>query len=316
MTRSLPVVSTLLLCALSFACAPNEAGPYTEVSASTTSPTNPSGNESGSVTSAAEGSASTSADPTMATTTTTSTSTSDASSSTSQGCQFLNCDDMQNVMNECDNWAQDCPEGQKCAAYIAGGGGAWDALKCVDVTGTDKPGDECTSEGAATGIDSCIKGAMCWYVDQEGIGRCLALCSGTPDAPVCENGLCTISGGGELNLCLPDCDPLLQDCTGEGAACYPIADGFTCAPDASGEEGQANDPCEFINVCDAGLMCAEAALVGAGCEAGATGCCTPFCEFPDGPCPNPDQSCVQYFDPGMFPENDPLLDIGSCGVPT
>jgi hypothetical protein len=45
------------------------------------------------------------------------------------------------------------------------------------------------------------------------------------------------------------------------------------------------------------------------------GCCTPFCEFPDGACPNPDQQCVQWFDPMMLPEGDPQLDIGFCGVP-
>jgi len=219
-------------------------------------------------------------------------------------------------MLECDNWAQDCPEGQKCTAYIAGGGG-WNALKCVDVTGTDEPGDPCTSEGAVTGIDSCIEGAMCWYVNQEGVGLCVALCTGDPEAPVCsDKGLCTISGLAILNLCLPSCDPLLQDCPGPAGFCYPIADSFTCAPDASGDEGQANDPCEFINVCDEGLMCAEAALVGAGCEPGRAGCCTSFCKFPDAPCPNPDQQCVQYFDPADLPADDPWLDIGVCGVPS
>jgi hypothetical protein len=81
-----------------------------------------------------------------------------------------------------------------------------------------------------------------------------------------------------LNLCLSSCDPLLQDCLNDAEVCYPINDGFTCAPDASGEEGQANDSCEFINVCDKGLMCADAAFVGVRLRAvPATGCCTPFC---------------------------------------
>ena len=217
---------------------------------------------------------------------------------------------------ECDNWAQDCPEGQKCTAYIAGGGSAWDSLKCVEVTGTDQPGDPCTSEGAVSGVDSCIKGAMCWGVNQEGMGTCVALCTGSVEAPVCaDKGLCTISQFSILILCLRSCDPLLQDCANPAEACYPIGDSFDCAPDASGDEGQANDPCEFINVCDKRLMCADVAFVGMGCAQGSTGCCTPFCEFPGGACPNPDQSCVQYFDPAQFPANDPLLDIGVCGVP-
>ena len=77
---------------------------------------------------------------------------------------------------------------------------------------------------------------------------------------------------------------------------------------------QANDSCAAINVCDKGLMCADAAFVGTGCL-DVFGCCTPFCKFPGGACPNPDQQCVQYFDPMQLPENDPQLGIGVCGLP-
>jgi len=296
----------------------------TTSTSSTTSAT--SGNQSGAATSA-PGSASatnqTTSDhgPTMASTASTTSTTTESITNpwtgwNDESCSFLACEDVSNVENECDNWAQDCPEGQKCVPYIAGGGSAWDALKCVDVTGDDQPGEACTSEGAASGVDSCIEGAMCWGVDIEGVGTCVGLCTGTPDAPVCEHeGSCTISAESIIILCIPPCDPLLQDCPHPSDACYPINEGFTCAPDASGEEGQANDPCEFINVCDEGLMCAEAALVGVGCEPGSTGCCTPFCAFPGGACPNPDQQCVQYFEPAMLPPNDPWLDIGVCGLP-
>ncbi len=172
------------------------------------------------------------------------------------------------------------------------------------------------AKSVAEGLDSCVKGAICWGVDMDGNGTCVAQCGGGPEAPVCpEDGDCTISSGGFLNLCLPVCDPLLQDCNG-GDACYPIGDDFMCAPDASGDVGKANDPCEFINVCEAGLICGDPAFVGAGCPMGSQGCCTPFCGFPDGACPNPDQECVQWFDPAMLPEGDPLLDIGACGVPS
>jgi hypothetical protein len=319
MTRSRLLASTLLLGALAIGCTINNASNETEASTSTstTSATNPSGSQSGSVTSApgsaTDGTVSDST-PTMATATTTS-GTSDGTSSTGEPCSFLNCDDMMSDFNECDQWAQDCPEGQKCTAYIAEGTGTWDATKCVEVTGADKPDDKCTSKGFVSGIDSCIKGAMCWGLDMDGVGTCVALCSGSPDAPLCEYGFCTIASGGALSLCLANCDPLLQDCHHPGEVCYPVAEGFSCAPDDLGEEGQANDPCEFINSCDKGLMCADAAFVGAGCMPGVTGCCTPFCKFPDGPCPNPDQQCVQYFDPAQLPDNDPWLDIGVCGVP-
>ena len=124
-----------------------------------------------------------------------------------------------------------------------------------------------------------------------------------------------------MNLCIPDCDPLLQDCPSFGYACYPNSnDRFTCVLDLSGEDGKVNDPCfldcDFDCLCNAGLMCATAAFVGMGCEAeDPPGCCTPFCALPDGSCPDADQECVQYFDPEQLPVDDPKLDIGVCGLP-
>lgn len=258
--------------------------------------------------------------PTMATTTLPGPATTTDTASTGEACT-LDCEDMPaGEVIECDNWAPDCPEGQKCAAYIPAGSNSFDASKCVEVTGTGEPGDKCTSKGGATGSDSCVKGAMCWYYDMDQVGTCIALCTGTPAVPICEAGSrCAVSGA--LNLCIPDCDPLLQDCPGFGHACYADSEGgFSCVLDLSGDEGQANDPCalncDFDCSCDAGLMCATAAFVGMGCEAmDPPGCCTPFCTFPDGSCPNADQGCVQYFDPKQLPVDDPRLDIGLCGLP-
>src|SRR5262245_29604034 len=44
------------------------------------------------------------------------------------------------AVSECDPWAQDCPEGEKCVAYGSTGGN-WDANKCVLVTGDGQQGD-------------------------------------------------------------------------------------------------------------------------------------------------------------------------------
>jgi hypothetical protein len=316
MTRARILATGLFASPLTLGCAPDNGGNTTQGATTSTTATT-SGDGSGSVTSA-PGSATdgTGTDSPPTTTATTSTSGTTATSSTGEPCDFLNCDDMMKAMNECDIWAQDCREGQKCTAYIAGGGGAWNSTKCVDVTGADQPGEKCTTDDVASGIDSCIKGAMCFYVDEEGVGTCLALCTGGPEAPLCAAGFfCPIAGDGVLNLCIPSCDPLLQDCLQQDHACYPTHDTFICIPDGSGDEGQANDPCEFVNVCDEGLMCGETGFVGAGCTPGVIGCCTPFCKFPDGPCPNPDQQCVQYFDPMQLPVDDPSLDIGVCGLP-
>lgn len=314
---TLLVLSRALLCGLMAAgCGPKAAAPeWSETS---------SGSGSGAVTSAGDtGTSSTSGvQPTSSTTgdpcATAGCGTEGSSSSTT--CTFLGCDsdDDTGTSASCDPFVQDCPEGQKCAPVISDGGSAWDVARCVPVNGDGQPGDDCVSESVAEGLDDCAEGVMCWDVDINGNGVCVEQCSGSGRAPFCSNmASCTIFSDVVVNLCLASCSPLLQDC-GEGLACYPVSNSFTCAPDASGDEGQADDPCEFINVCDPGLICAEAGFVGAGCPEGSMSCCTPFCDLSKpAACPNPDHECVAYFDPMDIPGN-PLdaADIGVCGLPS
>jgi hypothetical protein len=229
---------------------------------------------------------------------------------TSAGCSFQVCNDM--PPEGCDPYVQACPEGQKCTYVASDGGNFWDATKCVDVTGMHKPGDECTTEGT-NGTDSCIKGAVC-LIDQDGVGTCFAMCSGSFVAPTCDEMSVCAMNDGLVQICVPICNPLLQDCD-PAEACHLIGGEYHCAPDNSGDPGgKANDSCLRFDNCDKGLMCGDAAFVGMAC-ADSLSCCTPFCKFPDGPCPNPDQQCVQVFNPMELPPEDPRLDIGVCGVP-
>ncbi len=212
--------------------------------------------------------------------------------------------------NECDIWTQDCPEGEKCMPYANDGGGAWNATRCSEVTDSpDQPGDSCTVEGGGvSGIDSCDIASMCWNVDGEtNEGTCVGFCEGDANNPVCsdpDTG-CSTSNDGVLILCLPFCDPLIQDC-GEGEACYPEAIGFICSPDASGPDlGTYGDACEFLNVCDPGLYCADASGV-PGCESAA--CCSSFCDIEegDGTCPGAaeGQMCVPFWAEGESPPGE------------
>jgi len=217
---------------------------------------------------------------------------------------------------ECDVFAQDCGPGKKCTAWADNGGGAWNATKCVEVTGDKVPGDVCTTAGGGvSGMDDCEVGAMCWNVNDRNEGICVALCTGTPDAPVCDDGFaCAIANDGVLNLCLPTCDPLLQDCAGADL-CIPNGNNFLCVLDASGAGGKAGDACEALNGCDKGLVCLNTAAASSECMQGATGCCSPFCDFvkQDTMCP-PGTECVQWFDP-MDPNTPPDSDaIGVCAV--
>ena len=222
--------------------------------------------------------------------------------------------------NECDVFAQDCPDGEKCAGYDGDGDGAWDSTKCVEVVGDGQHGDGCTADGGATGFDDCAEGVMCWNVDEEGVGTCVELCTGTYEDPSCAppNTSCVIINGGSLNLCLPSCDPLLQDC-GEGEVCIgdPNSDGFICVLDASGGVAPEGTPCEFVNVCNPGLMCVSPEFFPSPDCQGSLGCCAPYCDLTDPEACSElsveSAECVPYYEPEPAPPG--LENIGVCGVP-
>ena len=215
--------------------------------------------------------------------------------------------------HRCDLWAQDCPAGTKCMLWANDGGSAWNATKCSPIDpDPDAVGEPCTVVGSGvSGIDSCDLGLMCWDVDPEtNEGVCVAHCVGDSSDPKCLEPAhhCV---GRTVQLCLPSCCPVEQDCE-EGRACYPAVDTFMCAPDASGESGAFGDPCEFLNVCDPGLFCTAPELV-PGCVG--SGCCAPFCDLGSETCSDfhPDLECVPWFEEGEAPH---LYEhTGACVVP-
>ncbi|MDC0669540.1 ribulose phosphate epimerase [Nannocystis radixulma] len=245
----------------------------------------------------------------------------DTSTTGDTTCSFV-CDTTDGNNEEgpqCDNWGQDCPDGQKCAAYANDGGFSWNSTKCVpaDPTG-GQVGDPCTVEGnGVSGIDSCGFGSMCWDVDPEnGQGLCVALCTGTPDAAQCAptGTTCVVANEGVLNLCLPQCDPLLQNCE-SGDLCLPNpldATAFVCILDASGESGTTFDPCEYGNACDAGFVCQEP-IFASECDPAAAGCCLPYCDLSEPECPGANQDCLAWFEAGMAPPG--YENVGYCGIP-
>lgn len=221
---------------------------------------------------------------------------------------------------DCDLWVQDCPQGEKCMPWANDGGVTWNSAKCVPLAEElGEPGDACTVEGSGvSGVDSCTTSSMCWNVDGEtNTGTCIGFCSGSAAAPVCDDPstACTITNEGMLILCLPSCDPLLQDCAGEGEACYGTENGYVCAPDASGEPGAYGDPCEAINACDPGLECLGAGAT-PGCASGS--CCTSFCDTSDpgasAACPGAGggQECVSAYAEGAAPPG--YEDVGYCAI--
>lgn len=211
----------------------------------------------------------------------------------------------------CDIFDQNCDPGEKCVAW-AEGGTKWNGNKCVPVTGAGVTGDPCTAEGMGlSGVDDCALGFMCWDVDTENHGTCVPLCTGSAEMPQCPDEFaCRTINEGVLEVCLPSCEPLVADCP-EGEACIPHKNTFLCITDGSGDGGALNGPCEYENGCDPGLLCTYSVTASSACDQQAGGCCQPYCQLPDGPCPNPDQVCKPVFEPNP-PDHE---DVGYCGIP-
>jgi hypothetical protein len=205
----------------------------------------------------------------------------------------------------CDPFAQDCPVGEKCMPWASDGGDTWNATRCTSVADDpSQPGDPCNVEGSATsGIDDCDFGAMCWGVDPITLdGVCIELCQGAIENPVCTlpEEQCVIANDGALTVCLPTCDPLLQDCIA-GNGCYPVNDIFACYPEGAGAYA---DACESFNGCDPGLFCAGAA--------GCSSLCDTAAGNPDAQC-GMGQSCVSWYAEGTAPPG--YENVGGCVVP-
>jgi hypothetical protein len=223
---------------------------------------------------------------------------------------------------ECDVFAQDCPLGEKCMPWANDGGSAWNATRCSPLDPSPAlPGEPCVAEGSGvSGTDDCAVASMCWDVDPDTLeGVCVAFCTGTAADPMCADPttVCLTANDGVLALCLPVCDPIVQDCI-DDQACYPANTDFVCVPDASGPDlGAYGDPCEYINACDPGLFCASSEVV-PGC-AGAVGCCSEFCDLTaadaNAQCSGvvEGQECTPWYGEDQAP---PLYEhVGACAVP-
>ncbi|NVB37333.1 ribulose phosphate epimerase [Pseudenhygromyxa sp. WMMC2535] len=225
-------------------------------------------------------------------------------STADEGTTFL-MTDVPGTEESCDPWAQDCADGEKCVAYASSGGG-WDANKCVPVMGEGQIGDSCSYAGAAEGTDDCGADSWCWDTDEEGQnGTCIPFCSGSADDPMCDAGSsCTIANDGTINVCLPTCDPLLQNCESEGNSCYWDNSGFVCA--TATEDIPTNGECGYINDCVGGNLCVDASYL-PDCAGSA------YCDTDDGECTVDGTECVAFWEEG---EEIPGLEtLGVCILP-
>lgn len=214
------------------------------------------------------------------------------------------------VIDFCDPWAQDCGEGDKCTWWASDGGTSWNATKCVEVARDPaKVGEPCVAEDGLNGVDNCDIGAMCWGVDANGDGECIGLCTGDENNPTCPDGF-QCKFGSTLALCIPECDPLAQDCSA-GNTCVPEGDAYLCVIDPEGASGGLHDPCEFVNQCDIGLFC-DLPTAASECQQDQAGCCQPYCDLDKpNPCTGAAQQCIPMSDPQPVGHEN----VGHCSVP-
>lgn len=213
---------------------------------------------------------------------------------------------------ECQLAGDDCPRGEKCVPYSMDGGSGWNATKCVpihpDPVGL---GDACEQElfngSAWTGNDNCGDDAVCFDWDPDAPGVCKGLCD--ESEPECQEpgALPYVGCQSCFCICETPCDPLGNDCPND-TMCVVTSDIAICVPDASGDEGAYQDPCEFLNVCDPGLFCAASDWV-PGCDTSTSGCCTPYCDTQAPSCPD-GTTCEPLYEDGGAPETLEL--VGMC----
>ncbi|MBV1860198.1 MAG: hypothetical protein KUG77_17425 [Nannocystaceae bacterium] len=182
----------------------------------------------------------------------------------------------------CTVWEDDgwCPRGEACRPFANDGGRTWNANRCSPIADDpDLIGDPCVVEDSAvSGFDSCEARSMCLGVDPKSLqGTCVAYCDGTEGAPVCADPTttCAVGNDGVVAVCLPSCDPMLQNC-GKGEICTgnwgEPARFFCMLPSVPYFNAAGVQPA----ACDQGNVGVSPELVD-GCLKGEP-CCTSFCD--------------------------------------
>ncbi len=141
-----------------------------------------------------------------------------------------------------------CTVGEKCAFVLDDPDTGAGYVGCV-VDGSQAIGDACTDASVAGGSDDCTAGGDCYR------GVCHEICTTVNDQ--CAVGACVTfqDALGEplpIEICLPPCDVLAQNCPGAGDGCYLAGGASVCV---GAGVGQLGDSCTAANQCSPGMVC-------------------------------------------------------------
>lgn len=152
-----------------------------------------------------------------------------------------------------------CPAGQHCV---------WegDVITCTD-DGEHGAGEDC-SDGKGCKIGVCVG------VQGSDKSVCSPHCLADLECASSQCNKLTDSKGKvcDMGVTVAQCDPLAQNCSGAGQACYAGGQGFVCLAAGSVEAGQ---PCPEDNSCKAGHACV-------GKSTGSSGVCRKVCKIGGG----------------------------------
>jgi hypothetical protein len=190
-----------------------------------------------------------------------------------------------------------CPKGDFCMS--PGDGQTY----CVDGCGIDETGcfKHCARDGYACFTSESDSLGMCLGTD--GSRECNPTASATCTNPSFGDGVCgqTAWDDQSIGRCFETCDPLEQDCSKDGTACYALIEyqGYPVCFQHQGE--QDGSSCGRTTECGEGLRCS--------CDDGSVPCtaekhCRAYCTTDgDYPCANPSYRCRPLVEGGR---------LGSC----
>ena len=207
----------------------------------------------------------------------------------------------------CDFREQNCVEGQKCAPLPDDADEDGYINRCVLRTGDKQRGEPCTFIGGLEDYDDCDLGHLCWSIEAQGPGACVAQSSNELPDGCLPTELNTAAFGLAVVVCLPACDPRVDGCP-DPLECWFSSEDFRCdwLPQQSLGEGEACAD-DDSGECNPGLYCAPGSAL-LGCEFDR--CCTPYCTTGEPEACAPGLQCNQLFDVGFAPEG--LEDLGIC----
>lgn len=251
-----------------------------------------------------------------------------ADESTGDSDEDTSADETGNMSGgECDYFAQDCTEGEKCVPWSELPDLIPDAIRCCPIQEPPaEAGDTCSVAGhLGSCLDNCVAGTLCLDIDGDGEGTCQEMCHGSAEDPKCTNDHedeCFIYYSG-MPLCFSTCDPLLQACPPD-KGCYPDAiaeggTGFLCMPTVGDQT--LGEYCWLLSGCNPGMICATPDLL-PNCfgDSDDAGCCTDLCDITESPDPcadiNPDLECIPWYHQGAPPPSTNLKNVGACVLPT